>query len=1284
MNGVECKPVNKEDELKKGTMQFKINGTPYNVDLTSLAPDITLNTFLRDHAHLMATKFMCLEGGCGACVVSIKGKNPATGEIKTWSANSCLALLNTCGSWEITTSEGIGNQLDGYHPIQKRMAKLNASQCGYCTPGFVMNMYSLLESKGGQASMEEIENAFSGNICRCTGYRPILDAMKSFACDSNIRLPAECNDIEDLVGKKCPKSDSGALCSGQCHKPKPLRYADGSFWSWPQNLKELIHMLSQIPADEEYMLVGGNTAHGVYRRSEHIKHFIDIHELAELKEFKLTKDKLTLGAGLTLSETMDIFKKVANTNGFQYCQELWEHFQLIANVPVRNNGTLAGNISIKKAHREFSSDVFLLLETLNAKVIACRAPNGSPITLSMAEFLSDTTPKTIILAFELSAYPRANFIFKSYKIMPRAQNSVAYVNAGFLLELKTPAVGIVKTSRICFGGISTDFVHASAVEDMLKGQCFYHKAVVASLFSTLNSTLQPDAASSNASTEYRLKLASGLMFKFLLEVSPKDAVRLDYVSGGPLLKRGPSSGLQTFDTRPSVYPVTQPVEKLEALIQCAGEAKYMNDLITSKNTVHCAFVGATKVGHMIESIDASQALQMPGVVAFFSAKDIPGVNSIVDTAQMYAVEELFTSGLVRFYNQPLGMIVAQSRDIAERAITRVKVYYTHDDASSIMPTMADVLENKCLDRISTVLKSNVSEIKLSASADFEVNGIFEMGLQYHFAMEPQTCVVIPAEQSLEVYSSTQWHNHTQACIAKMLQLRAAQVQLKVRRLGGAFGSKLSRCNFVACAASLAAHKLNRPVRFVQSLESMMDTLGKRWACRSDYKVHGQANGKLVALQNIFYEDAGWSSNEYAPPVYPDSFRSCYAFSEENLKLEGKVVLTDAPSSTFMRAPGSLEGIAMIENIIEHIAFEGNLDPADVRLVNIKEGNKMKELLPQFLKSREYKKRRGKIDLFNAQNRWLKKGLGLAIMNFPLEYFPKFGTYPATVTIYHVDGSVVISHGGIEMGQGLNTKAAQVAAHILGIPLEFVKIESTDTVNGANALWSGASMSSECIGYAIRKCCNTLNDRLMPIRKSLEKNATWKQVVQVAWEKSTNLIASEQYKFGDIQEYSIHSLALTEVEVDILTGNHLIKRVDILQDVGESLSPNIDIGQIEGAFVMGLGYWLTEQVIYDRQTGQLLTNNTWTYKPPGAKDIPIDFRIEMLRGSGSKTGFMSSKSCAEPPMCLAVSVIFALQHAIQSARHDAALKRKWVSLGAPTTPETIVLNAGINVASFALK
>lgn len=251
-------------------------------------------------------------------------------------------------------------------------------------------------------------------------------------------------------------------------------------------------------------------------------------------------------------------------------------------------------------------------------------------------------------------------------------------------------------------------------------------------------------------------------------------------------------------------------------------------------------------------------------------------------------------------------------------------------------------------------------------------------------------------------------------------------------------------------------------------------------------------------------------------------------------------------------------------------------------------------------------------------------------------------------------------------------------------MELVKIEASNTINAANSYFTAASIGSDSLCYVVRKCCNTLKDRLKPIKDSLSKNTTWQQIVQTAWSRSIHLIASEHYKTGDMANYKIYGLALTEVEIDILTGNMMIKRSDIVEDAGESLSPIIDIGQVEGAFVMALGYWLTENLIYDRRTGQLLTNRTWNYKVPGAKDIPIDFRIELLQGSSNTGGFMRSKATGEPPTCTAVSVIFAIQHALQSARSDAGLKREYIRLGAPTTPETIVLNAGNEPSKFCLE
>lgn len=334
----------------------------------------------------------------------------------------------------------------------------------------------------------------------------------------------------------------------------------------------------------------------------------------------------------------------------------------------------------------------------------------------------------------------------------------------------------------------------------------------------------------------------------------------------------------------------------------------MNDILTLDNSVYCAFVNATKVGASIEQIDASEALKMPGVIAFYSAKDIPGSNTSVDPKFGYEVEELFTAEIVRYYDQPLGMIAAVTSDIANRATSKIKVIYSKR-SDVVMPTLEDILANNRTDRVHKVAPSKLMDIKLTGNADLTGSGIFEMGLQYHFTMEPQTCVAVPFENGLQIWSATQWMDHTQSVISKMLQIKAADVQMKVRRLGGGYGSKISRGNAVACAASLAAYKLNRPARFVQTIESMMNCNGKRWGCRSDYEFHIKSNGKIVGLTNIFYEDAGCTLNENpVPDLSTLCAKNCYSFTPDNYKLEGNAVITDATSSAWCRAPGSVEGI----------------------------------------------------------------------------------------------------------------------------------------------------------------------------------------------------------------------------------------------------------------------------------------------------------------------------------------------------------------------------------------
>uniref|UniRef100_A0A0K8W367 Xanthine dehydrogenase n=1 Tax=Bactrocera latifrons TaxID=174628 RepID=A0A0K8W367_BACLA len=722
-------------------------------------------------------------------------------------------------------------------------------------------------------------------------------------------------------------------------------------------------------------------------------------------------------------------------------------------------GTLAGNLIMKHNHNDFPSDVYIVFEALNAQVVL-QESLVKERAVTMTEFLKTEMIGKIIRAIILPPYIREQYIFDSYKIMIRAQNAHAYVNAAFLINVERPSLKI-QNARICFGGISPGFIHATEIEEFMKGKQLYDSQVITKIFSIASSTFIADSASSNGSPEYRQKLAFGLLYKTILKNTPERLIPQRLLSGGEILKRPLSSGKQVYESIPENFPVHQPIEKYEGLKQTAGEATYANDIPIAVNQLWAAFVTAKHVGATIASIDTSAAFKLPGVVAFLTFKDIPGKNTISGDEPMFFLEneELFVSGAIKFYHQPIGVIVAESNATANMAAELVKITYD-GVGSEVFPTLHDVLKSSRSDRINHTVKSLIENLNIENNYDVCGIGKLDLGLQYHFFLEPHTAAVIPFEGGLEVYATTQWMDLLQGVLTELLDMKNNEIQVKVRRLGGGFGGKGTRNSFAACAASLAALKLNRPVRFVQSIESMMNVLGKRWAFHCQYEFYVKHTGKIVALRSEFYEDAGYQSNESPMGHTVLVSKNCYEFTD-NYKLDGYMVLTDSPSNTPCRGPGSVEGIAMIENIIEHISFETGLDPIDVRKANLIPGHKMEQMLIYFIQSTDYKMRKQKVKIFNENNRWRKKGLGIAIMEYHIGYF---GQFPATVAIYHRDGTVIISHGGIEMGQGMNTKIAQLASLELGIPVDMIRFEGSNTVNGANSMVTGGSIGSETLCY----------------------------------------------------------------------------------------------------------------------------------------------------------------------------------------------------------------------------
>lgn len=528
-----------------------------------------------------------------------------------WFASQCLQPIYSCHGLDIITVEGIGSKKNGMHKVQQRLAHFNGTQCGYCSPGMVMNMYSLLESKGGSVTMKEIENSFGGNICRCTGYRPIMDAFKSLASDADKKLLDACRDIEDFDGTKtCPKS--GTPCAGKCSaifsvakRPINLSFGADGEWHKVYTIKEIFNLFGKI-GDKPYMLVAGNTAHGVIRRSPDLKVFIDVASVEELRGHKLNPNSLELGGGVNLTDTMEIFTKAAKQNkNFEYLIEVVKHIDIIANVPVRNNGTIAGNFMIKNGSRGFPSDLFITFQCLSAVVTV--SDGTKTYNMSPKEFVGFNMNKKVFVKITLPAYDPERFLFRSFKIMPRAQNAHAYVNAAFQLEVNDKKNAIVG-AKICFGGIDEYFVHAEKTQAFLKCKDPFSNETVQGALNVLKTEVNPDLVLPDATPKYRKNLALALFYKFMLMIVPEAKANSKFKSGGMILHREVSTGTQVFDTYEKNWPLTKNIPKIEADVQCTGEAKYVNDFPSMPDELFAAFVTAKLVHGKIASIDASRAL----------------------------------------------------------------------------------------------------------------------------------------------------------------------------------------------------------------------------------------------------------------------------------------------------------------------------------------------------------------------------------------------------------------------------------------------------------------------------------------------------------------------------------------------------------------------------------------------------------------------------------------------------------------------------------------------------
>ncbi|XP_072939063.1 uncharacterized protein [Epargyreus clarus] len=1267
-------------------IEFTVNGQKCSVD-TCIPRDTTLNAYLRYHLALPGTKAMCHQGACGACLVAVRAYNHTDATLETFSVNSCLVLVFACHGWDITTIEGVGNKTVGYNTIQKRTALFNATQCGYCTVGWEMQLYSLLDKR---LTMAELEDSFGSNTCRCTGYRPILDTIKSFATDASPELCQKIRDIEDLT--ICKKTNK--ICERKCSTS-----SEGSDWS-------IINEFTSSPGDDiiylnfgvkkyfkvftkqqifqiltqhgvnSYMLVDGNTARGILGIYDLPSMLIDIRDVGSLKQYEFDQN-LILGANITLQDCITLFKEIPKTRSeFAYLNEFAKHLLLVAQIPVRKNGSLAGNFMLKHRKPDFQSDLFVLFATVGATMII-EDIQCNKRYLSMPEFLKQDMCGAVIVSFQLPPFGRT-YVFKSYKILPRSQNALAIVNAGFLLKIN--AKNIIEYASIVYGNISASFIYAKRTQAYLIGKNILNNAVLQGAISLLNVDIVPTYDPAKPSPACRKKLAIGLFYKFVLSICPVGFASPRLQSGANLLERPVSSGKQEFQTDPTLYPLNEPVPKYEAIIQSSGEARYANDIPPMTREVFAAFVQATVYSGAVDRIDASEVLKMEGVIAMYTAKDIPGVNSFTYPGIQLQTEDevILASNNIQFHGQPVGIIVAESEALAAKAATLVKVTYKNANKG---PPVLTINEAK---KDSTRVIPSDSKIEpkgRGTNVKKVIKGVYEIGAQYHYYMEPMTCVVIPADQGLVVYDSSQWMDLTQIAISRCLNMKECDIIVKVLRIGGGFGGKISRNVQASTSCALVAVKTGRPCRFILPMRTNLTIAGRRLACQCAYEVGVDDLGKIQYLNASILEDAGCTNNEDIMSYTAGGFPNCY--NTDNFSLTLATVLTNLPSNTFARAPGTHEGISCIEHIMEHIAFEVKRDPTAVRLVNMRtDDNDLPQLIETLKKEAEYDRRYKEIQQFNEANRWVKKAMNIAVMLFPVVFY---GNYTAAVAIYRADGTVTVTTGGVEMGQGANTKARQVCAYELGISIENVSVLPHYNFVAANNIFSGSSIVSECVCYAVIRACAILKERLKPIRDTLT-NPTWLEVIKKAGDEQVDLFAEYMMtdKEPDLEGYSAFTVTILEGELDVTTGRYLLNRVDILEDVGLSTNPTIDIGQVEGAYVQGLGYYTMEEFRYDKKTGALLSNDALSYEVYLAKDIPVDMRVKLRYNSKNVKGVLGSKAVGEMGICTSNGVIHMLRQCIMESRKDSGYDpNEWIDIEIPYTTESILKALNVKDSEFVL-
>lgn len=741
-----------------------------------------------------------------------------------------------------------------------------------------------------------------------------------------------------------------------------------------------------------------------------------------------------------------------------------------------------------------------------------------------------------------------------------------------------------------------------------------------------------------------------------------------------------------------------------AVKHVTGSAVYVDDIREPSGTLHMVPGFAPIAAGRVPTLDLEPLRKAPGVVAVLTAKDIPGANDIspkgIDDDPVIAQER------VNFYGQVIFAVVARTRLQARHAIPLARV--------ATAPTMPVIDVDDALAGDSTLLPDYIFERGDVADdierAPLQITGELRVGGQEHFYVEGQVALAVPGEAGdMVVHSSTQHPSEVQHVVAHMLNRPQSAVTVEVRRMGGAFGGKESQATQWAALAALGAHVTGRPCKLRLDRDDDMIMTGKRHDFRMDYAVGFDKVGALRSVDVTFNARGGHSEDLTMGVVDRTMFHADNAYFYPSTRIRSRRLRTNTVSNTAFRGFGGPQGMMFAEHMMDRIAYEVGRDPLEVRKANLYgeagrdrtpynmrvEDNILPQLIEELERTSEYWARRKSIASFNSSSPVLKKGLALTPVKFGIAFTLMHLNQAGALVHLYRDGSIALNHGGTEMGQGLFVKVAQAVAEEFGVGIDSVEITATSTSKVPNTSPTAASSGTDLNAQAAIAACRVIKENLVGFIEQKWRMARdridFRDGVVVIGNKELKLaeVANAAYlarvplsstghfrtpeiswdrdrKSGQPFLYFAYGAACSEVTIDTMTGEMRVDRADLLHDVGKSFNPAIDIGQVEGGFVQGMGWLTTEELVWD-PSGKLLTHGPSTYKIPTASDLPVDFRVSLFESGEDREKLLyHSKAVGEPPLMLAISVYSAITDAIASLK-PAVMPR----LDAPATPGSIM-------------